>query len=446
MALDIAVDLYDINGIDNNAEYIEHLFSRFNLLSHARHLVIRHSSWLDRFMTDRHWERLETINTLEISIDYLDFDSEVSVDRIRRVLSLPGVSVKLDTYMDLTPLMLDLMDTIPRLTSVYLGLRNLGMASANPLFTRLFDILLSHRQTLESIIITGYDQTFLPRWLQALDSFPRASRNLLTAAFPDDFQPLLYDKMTTAGMASQLHHNISTITAAQWLTKYLEREHYTGQPRTITVIIPSDGQIHLVGTLLKCRHLDDVTISFGGQTPFHIPERLSIRALSMRAMSYQLFECVDMSKLVAPNLIRLSLSPVRYDSDVQLAQITSMISTCLPNLLQFDINLVVGNPAGTFSNDSVQRFYLALGRHPVLQSLGVRHFNHTISPLRNTDIIIMGIRQSATIQKVKLSNVSLELFQSSAIGHNLFEKIEVYQSRGMIGYRLLPSHVLLPSQ
>eukprot|EP01133_Synstelium_polycarpum_P008390 gene8390-9870_t len=373
----------DLFNDDDNEEHLDHLLCKYNVLSYSKRLAIKMHEDNDvaALLTARHWQKIESAQRLDITLDKFNSLSTENLEIIRHLFTKDGVQIGIDyniedTTEQLSSEFLDLLDSVECLVtcSACTGYEE----DVDPLYmSRLFDIIYKHRQTLTFVWIDGYNQDFQQRWLNTLDEFPRTTYNMLYGnTISESDLPLYFSKLSNgqeiAPMSQVMTQIITTEAEVHHFIRYVERSKGL---KAVNVSFNSERLLQTVAAyLFQCPHITDISIFDGRGSGLFM------------ASVFQGFS-------VAPNLIELDLG-YNNDSDQDLNVITTIISDgLLPNLLKLSVQFCFRQQ---LTEEAIKAFFDAVYRHPTLQILKVRP--HHLEEL----ILVPAIKQSRSLQKITI--------------------------------------------
>eukprot|EP01133_Synstelium_polycarpum_P003866 gene3866-4471_t len=409
----------------DSREHIDHLFNRFNVLSYSRHFEVSIKA-KDRdmsiLMTDRHWEKLETAQNLEITVfSMVPYNFHPSNKAIfRRLFAVKG-HTQVGVYLLgalLSDVILDLVESVKCLVSY----RDSKYEPNSPPYARLYDILYKQRSTMKALWCGWQQNEFIRKWVHSSSKvdFPITAYDYIHSDMVlEEDLPLFYNRLLCDTITSHISLSIGTDTEAQHLIQYLGSLTSPVHSSVLSINI-SNAKLQVLKYLFKCRHtttlsiwLDysstqcDVTVA-----PMDIDLSDTIHILNLRGQS--MFSIPFFQRFNAPNLLQLDLDFL-IQTDQELSAITTLIQTQVPSLLVLSIKLDIQ------STDSIRDLLSVISGHPTLQHLGISLIDHA-------DLLIQAIRNS---QDGKSKQVLIEkILVAQMSGHPYLER-ELPQSTGV---------------
>eukprot|EP01133_Synstelium_polycarpum_P003576 gene3576-4092_t len=381
-------------------------------------------------MTARHWEKLNTADRVVLDFDDVEFDEddveEKELELMRKIFSIKGPKVTLDVmFVRLTPILLDLLETIDCLVSV----RSLGEdkeEEANPVFHRFLDLILEHRQTLEEVHISGYDKEYMDRWLDTLNTFPCAKHNsIYNVEFTDSQISRYFDTMAANTVIDQVELYIDSDKLANQFISSLGRR-LPCHSQTIMIEMPTSKQLYaLDALLLQPGGYQEIRISlthdiFNDDHSDDAPSKAvvmklhdSIEYLSLRSRADLAFVTFDFTTFHAPNLVTLVIN-IAIESSEHLFVLADVLTGHVDNLQSFEIEMA----HKSLTRDSLSSILGAIGSHPNLRSLKLQQFQHP-------DLLIAAIQKSPTLQSIAwyhFANKNAKDFHFAIMESNIFQR------------------------
>eukprot|EP01133_Synstelium_polycarpum_P006168 gene6168-7142_t len=378
--------------VQRNTEHIEHLFSKYNLLSYAGTICVHllHYQLLDPplkqlanvtqlvkfevLMTDRHWQKIEQTNsgngsplTLQLRLDVDAFTGSGKTDSnekvLRRLFATKGVRIGLFTRIDMALSLIELVESIECLVHLTTYDTQLMRILPDRLF-RLYAMIWRQRRHLKSLFLSVGDNLVHQRWIDSLDLFPCLTDTAIRSYFMSDANNnLLFRKLPTIPASIKVNLRIdSKITANLLIGQRLLCDKANKKPGSIGIRLLHSSLFHCIPHVLSSPHYHTIELSllpqernsFGrylneavnlSQTvaniyaPITIALSDCITTLEIHTNVKGVFEAISFSPVYSPNLVSLHISfPLTIYSQKTIIEIANAIAG-FSNLRHLDIDI-----------------------------------------------------------------------------------------------------------
>eukprot|EP01133_Synstelium_polycarpum_P017342 gene17342-20688_t len=336
-----------------NDQHIEHLTSPYNIYAHAKHLCLDLHQMLQLFnfgankgafislvLSDRLLAKLSTVERLTIKLHGDCFGISTDYFLLRRLFELPGVAYNLECVaIKLNDLFVQLLEQIGHLQSIIfreLGYLKVNVNSSNaPLYVRIIDLILCHKDTLRSVHVGGLDESSAHRFV---DIMPSLSAMTAVTLFPRSIDSSYMTKYlfnhvslnTIATLNLSIHNTLMSDIVCKFLTAIEATGH--GSLRDLALNVSSDETLPLIQRIMTSSVFKLIRIFFSFPTketnmPL-VPLVLApqVRSLTIEEIKFRFF---DTSTIIAPGLEVLELI-CNFDTLEQFHSIMTYLKTNPP--------------------------------------------------------------------------------------------------------------------